>query len=83
MRLMLNDAVLVGKKETTSKDGQTTYYNLTVEQDGDVYPFGCTEDVARMVEKYKSYDFMINYSKFEWNGSTRTSMRIVEVAPTA
>ena len=83
MKLMLNCAVLVGKKENVSKDGQTVFYNLTVEQDGDVYQFGCTEDVARVVEKYKSYDFMINYSKFDWNGSIRTSMRIVEVAPAA
>lgn len=76
MYLGLKNATCVAKKATPAKDGVRMFYNVTVEQNGDVFQFGCTDAVYRAVVQFKKYDFDLNYTRSVWDGKLKDRMEI-------
>lgn len=74
------EAVMLSVKERQSKDGRNTYYDVNVDQDGDIVTMACTPEVAKLVgpNKYKPYVFTGQYSKGEYNGQVFTRFGVID-----
>lgn len=67
-------AEVIAKSSEKSKDGQTTYYRLTILQDTESGKLGCSEDVYNKVENRKEYAFNMQFN------DEYKSFRIVGIA---
>ena len=75
MKLKVNfKGVAINKKEEKSRDGQKTYYRMSIDQDGEAGTVGITEDIFNQVERFKEYDFVGEYNDMY------KSFRIIGVA---
>lgn len=69
-------AYCVGKNEKKSLDGKSTYYNCGVSQDGEAGTLSCTEEVYGVLENFKEYEFVVEYSDGQYK-----NLRILSVVP--
>lgn len=76
MYLVLKGATVVAKKASPAKDGVRVYYSLQVAQNGDVFPFSCSDAVYRAVDEFKKYDLDLNYTRNVWDGKVRERIEI-------
>lgn len=55
-------AEIIAKSTDKSKDGQTTYYRLTILQGSESGKLGCPEEIYNKVENRKEYIFNTQYN---------------------
>ena len=55
--------MVVGKKDTKSADGKSTYYKLSIVIDGEAGMISCTEDVFTNADNMKEYNMFFVYNE--------------------
>lgn len=69
-------ALVINTKEEKSKDGSTTYFKISLDQEGEAGTLNCTEDVFRGVTQFKPFEFTGTYSDGKYVG-----FRVVSFKP--
>lgn len=74
------DAVVLSVRARQSKDGKSTYYDVNLDQDGEIVTMGCTEAVAQLVgpNKYTPYRLVGEYTKAEYGNTVYTRIGVVD-----
>lgn len=74
------EAVVLSTKERHSKDGKNAYYDINLDQNGEILTLPCTDEVFRSVgdTKYKPYSLDLEYTKGEFDGRVYTRFGVVQ-----